>query len=62
VVTIGTVTYKLAGGSSRQLSLKLNRVGTELLRSLHKITALLKLRQGQSTISRTVTVRSRSSG
>jgi hypothetical protein len=58
VVTIGTVTYKLSGGSSRKVSLKLNRLGTDLLKSLHKIIAVLKLRQGQSTVSRTVTFHS----
>jgi hypothetical protein len=57
VVTIATLSFKLRGGNSRQVSIKLNRVGTNLLASRRKLAAVLKLREGRTILSRDVTLR-----
>jgi hypothetical protein len=57
IVTIGKAVFKLRGGTRRRLSIKLNQLGTKLLAARRKLTALLKLHQGHTVISRTVTLR-----
>lgn len=57
VVTIATVAFKVGGGTSRQVSIRLNKLGIGLLASRRKLSALLELRQERTTISRSVTLR-----
>jgi hypothetical protein len=57
VVTIATVTFKVGGGTSRQVSIRLNKLGMGLLASRRKLSARLELHQERTTLSRTVTLR-----
>lgn len=57
VVTIATVTYKVGGGKTREVSIRLNKVGVQLLASRRKLPALLELREEHTTLSRNVTLR-----
>jgi hypothetical protein len=60
-VTIGTGTFRLRGGTIREVSLKLNRLGTKLLATNRKLSALVRLRQGHTTLRRGVTLHVRPS-
>jgi len=57
VVTIATVNFKVDGGKSRLVSIRLNKLGVELLASRRKLSALLELHQARTTLSRAVTLR-----
>jgi hypothetical protein len=57
VLTIAAGTFTLGGGISRQVSIRLNRTGTNLLASRRILTAVLKLRQARVVLRRTVTLR-----
>jgi hypothetical protein len=56
-VTIATLAFKLRGGKSRQLSIRLNKLGIRLLRSRRVISAVVELHEGRSVRRRTVTMR-----
>ena len=56
-VTIATVTFKVGGGKSRQVSIRLNKLGVDLLASRRKLSALVELHQERTTLTRSVTLR-----